>query len=162
MPFFLKVKSEPSSTDVTWELVRISEFLDLLGQNLHFNKTPGWFLCSVKFEDHWSKPKSLTQWTGLFNFWLHASFSWATFCQCPYVSITLTHFSLILLCRLLWLQGFINAVPSAWTDFPPSLTDRLNLSFKTWLRLPFMGSLSWFLYAVYFLHLCPVTCIIVL
>lgn len=83
-----------------------------------------------KFEDHWSKPKSSTQWTRLFNFCLLTFFSWATFCQFPYISLTLVHSSWILLCMLLWFQGFIRAVASAWADFLPSRIDEPNSSFK--------------------------------
>lgn len=103
---------------------------DPLSQNLHFNKTPRLFLCSVKSEEHRPKSKSLTQQTGLFNIWPHTTLSQAIFCQFLYVSFMAIHFSRIILYSevlmlfslsgltflLFWLTGSIN--PSTQSSIP--------------------------------------------
>lgn len=56
MPYYSKSGPQASSTGTFWELVRKAEcggfVLDLLNQNLHYNKMHRCFICSFVFEKH--------------------------------------------------------------------------------------------------------------
>lgn len=58
-PLLLKPCSMEWSICLTLESVRNSECSDSLSsrknQNLHFNKPCRWFVCTLKFEDHWAR-----------------------------------------------------------------------------------------------------------
>lgn len=134
---------------------------DLLSQNLHLNKIPRWFLCSVEFEEHWSKSKSLPYLVRLFNILPHTPLSLTIFCQFPYLSNTLVHSSLILF-MFLWFQGVINAVPSAWTGFPQAqftlqVMAQISSSVKFILTSPSMLFLATLFYHLH--HCIVIICV---
>lgn len=135
---------------------------DPLSQNLHFNKTPGLFLRSLKSEEHWPTSKFLTQQVRFFTIWPHASLSQAIFCQFLYVSYMPIHFWIILYSwgsevlmlfplsglpfLLFWLTGSINLSTQSSI---PQIYYLVKLTLASLSRL-LLASLS------YHLHYCIV------
>lgn len=55
--FTTQCSPETSSIDVMWELIRNAEFRAQPrppGLSLHFRRTPRRFVCTLKYENHWT------------------------------------------------------------------------------------------------------------